>query len=67
MKLETEREDLPLPSPRYLEIHAAACRVAHMAGAADYYRKLEDADPYVARFRSMDPVSRELEQLSLDE
>ena len=38
-----------------------------MAGAADYYRKLEDADPYVARFRSMDPVSRELEQLSLDE
>ena len=27
---------LPLPNPRYLEIHAVCCRVAHMSGAAKY-------------------------------
>ncbi|KII85756.1 hypothetical protein PLICRDRAFT_178085 [Plicaturopsis crispa FD-325 SS-3] len=29
-------EHLPLPSPRYLELHAACCKVAHMSGAAEY-------------------------------
>ena len=54
-----------------------------MSGATDYYRELEDDDPYVAKFRSMDPVGsdfpvalharlldlseQKLEQLSLDE
>ena len=27
---------LELPDPRYLKLHAVACRVAHMSGAADY-------------------------------
>ena len=26
----------PLPNPKYLAIHAACCRVAHMSGAAEY-------------------------------
>jgi len=52
----TEQQDLPLPSPRYLEIHATCCRIAHMSGAADYYRDLDDEDPFVTKFRSFDPV-----------
>ena len=31
---------LPLPDPRYLEIHAACCRVAHMSGAAEYFDRM---------------------------
>lgn len=27
---------LPLPSPRYLGIHAACCRIAWLSGAAEY-------------------------------
>ena len=27
---------LELPDPRYLKLHAAVCRVAHMCGAAEY-------------------------------
>ena len=27
---------LLLPNPRYLEVHAACCKVAHMSGAAEY-------------------------------
>ncbi|KAI0666036.1 hypothetical protein C8Q78DRAFT_985193 [Trametes maxima] len=38
--------ELPLPSPRYLEVHAACCRIAHMSGAAEYldliYRHMEE-------------------------
>ena len=56
VKFTTERQDLPLPSPRYLEIHAARCRVAHMSGAADYYRDLDDDDPFVTKLRSFNPV-----------
>ena len=37
---------LPLPSRTYLEIHAACCKVAHMAGAAGYLKLLEDDDTY---------------------
>ena len=56
MLFETEHQVLPLPSPRYLEIHAACCQVAHMSGAADYYRDLDDDDPFANKFRSLDPV-----------
>ncbi|EAU81019.1 hypothetical protein CC1G_13484 [Coprinopsis cinerea okayama7 len=42
----SDPENLPLPSPRYLEIHAAFARIAHLAGATDYIdrimRDLED-------------------------
>ena len=34
---------LPLPSPEYLELHAAVCRIAHMSGAAGYLDQ-EDRD-----------------------
>ncbi|KAF9502615.1 hypothetical protein BS47DRAFT_1490670 [Hydnum rufescens UP504] len=30
---------LPLPNPRYLELHAAAAKVAHLSGTADYIEK----------------------------
>lgn len=56
VEFRTERRDLPLPSPRYLEIHAACCRVAHMSGAADYYRDLDDDDPFETKVQSLDPV-----------
>lgn len=32
--------DLPLPNPRYLHIHAACCRVAHLSGAVDYIDRI---------------------------
>ncbi|EIW76716.1 hypothetical protein CONPUDRAFT_139441 [Coniophora puteana RWD-64-598 SS2] len=35
--------NFPLPEPKYLRIHAACCKVAHMSGAADIFR-LEDVD-----------------------
>lgn len=31
---------LPLPSPAYLELHAACCRVAHLSGAAEYIESI---------------------------
>ncbi|KAK7468358.1 hypothetical protein VKT23_002873 [Stygiomarasmius scandens] len=34
--LDVAESDLPLPNPNYLHIHATACKVAHMSGAADY-------------------------------
>ncbi|TBU63545.1 hypothetical protein BD310DRAFT_916629 [Dichomitus squalens] len=41
----TAHSNSPLPSPKYLAIHAACCRVAHMSGAAEYveaiYRDME--------------------------
>ncbi|KAH9008972.1 hypothetical protein EDB84DRAFT_1280840 [Lactarius hengduanensis] len=43
--LTSERSDLPLPNPDYLEIHAACCRVAHLSGAGEYMDKvLEDLE-----------------------
>ncbi len=33
-------EALPLPSPAYLAIHAACCRVARLSGAADYVEEV---------------------------
>jgi hypothetical protein len=32
----TTDTDQELPDPRYLKLHAAVCRVAHMSGAAGY-------------------------------
>ncbi|PIL28033.1 hypothetical protein GSI_09884 [Ganoderma sinense ZZ0214-1] len=34
--------DHPLPSPRFLQIHAACCRVAHLAGAAEHLDEILD-------------------------
>ena len=31
---------LPLPDPRYLEIHAACCRVAYMSGATEHLNQV---------------------------
>ncbi|KAH9846326.1 hypothetical protein C2E23DRAFT_744329 [Lenzites betulinus] len=36
----TSHENLPLPNPEYLTIHAACCRIAHMSGAAEYANKV---------------------------
>ena len=36
------RHDLPLPSPRYLHIHAACCRIAYLSGARRYLDKVLD-------------------------
>jgi len=33
-------EQLPLPSPDYLRLHAAAARVAHLSGAGEYIDKM---------------------------
>ncbi|KAF5334992.1 hypothetical protein D9611_010051 [Ephemerocybe angulata] len=47
-KIELKTPDpvnCPLPSPRYLEIHAACARVAHFSGALRYiYKRLWNAD-----------------------
>lgn len=41
-----DKDKLPLPSPSYLKLHAACCRIAHLSGAAEYvekfYRDMED-------------------------
>lgn len=40
---------LPLPSEKYLKIHAACCKVAHLSGAAEHLEELDkydDLDPY---------------------
>ena len=33
--------ELELPNPRYLKLHAAICRVAHMSGIAQYMDKYD--------------------------
>ncbi|KAJ7250576.1 hypothetical protein C8J57DRAFT_1723364 [Mycena rebaudengoi] len=33
--------ELPAPSPHYLALHAACCRIAHLSDAADHYEKVE--------------------------
>jgi len=41
----TAHQDLQLPNPTYLQIHAACCRVAHLSGAGKYMDKiLEDLE-----------------------
>ena len=50
--------DLPLPSPKYLRIHAHCCRIAHMSGAAEYldiiYRDMEELKVLAADGTSAD-------------
>ena len=50
---------LPLPSPRYLEIHATRCKVVYMSGAADLHRHLDGGYPFVTELRSSHPVGSE--------
>jgi hypothetical protein len=35
-------DGIDLPDPRYLKMHAACCRVAHLSGAAEYFDKFVD-------------------------
>ena len=50
VKFATEDpENLPLPSPEYLKIHAACAKIAHMSGAGEY----------------IDQISRELEETNV--
>ncbi|KAF9513329.1 hypothetical protein BS47DRAFT_1485733 [Hydnum rufescens UP504] len=50
---------LPLPNPRYLEMHAAAAKVAHLSGAAEYIeRTLRDLEE--VKVLSADGSSAEL-------
>ncbi|KAK0451323.1 uncharacterized protein EV420DRAFT_1560326 [Desarmillaria tabescens] len=45
---------LPLPSPDYLAIHAACCRIAHMSGAIDYVDDvLQDEEEICERIERM--------------
>lgn len=47
IEFRSSRPDLPLPSPTYLSIHAACCKLAHMSGAADHMEKMEnDSDSF---------------------
>ena len=43
-----DRNEYPLPDPRYIAIHAACTRVAHLSCVAEYiemiFRKMEDAE-----------------------
>ena len=52
----TARENLPLPSPKYLKIHTTCCRVAHTSGVAAYYHNADDHDVLVAQAGSRNPV-----------
>ncbi|KAH9846874.1 hypothetical protein C2E23DRAFT_539117 [Lenzites betulinus] len=53
--------DLPLPSPRYLEIHAFCCRILHMSGAAEYvdliFRDMEELQVLSSNGTSADVLS----------
>ncbi|KAI0658312.1 hypothetical protein C8Q70DRAFT_917783 [Cubamyces menziesii] len=46
VRFASHRPGLPLPNPRYLQIHAACCRIAHMSGAAEFldsvYQEMEE-------------------------
>jgi hypothetical protein len=53
--------ELPAPSPHYLALHAACCRIAHLSGAADHYEKVErDLDEFktMAAFPSHDAFEK---------
>ncbi|KAI9065041.1 hypothetical protein FKP32DRAFT_1675063 [Trametes sanguinea] len=57
----SHRPGLPLPSPRYLELHAACCRIAHLSGAAEYldlyYSQMDDLQVLAANGASADVLS----------
>jgi hypothetical protein len=55
-----------LPDPRYLEMHAACCRVAHVSGAAGYVADiLDDLDEREMRVLSEDGLSAKLLDFAL--
>ncbi|KAH8925826.1 hypothetical protein BT69DRAFT_1077769 [Atractiella rhizophila] len=39
--LTTRDPQLDLPDPKYLGLHSACCRIAHLSGAADYLDKMD--------------------------
>ncbi|RPD55394.1 hypothetical protein L227DRAFT_510242, partial [Lentinus tigrinus ALCF2SS1-6] len=64
----TSRYNLPLPSPKYLRIHAACCRIAHLSGAVEYldkvYRDREDLGVLAEDGASAPVLSHLLQRLS---
>ncbi|KAG6834358.1 hypothetical protein H0H93_010130 [Arthromyces matolae] len=62
--------NLPVPSPEYLRLHAACCRIARMSGAADYveetWRDFEDMSVLSADGASADLLHFALESFSSD-
>ncbi len=58
---ERESSRLALPNPRYLRLHAACCRVAHLSGAAEYlneiYRELDEIQVLAADGSSAEVLS----------
>ena len=39
-----DEEKLPLPSPKFLSLHATCSKVAYLSGTADYFESLTDPD-----------------------
>ncbi|KAK0477722.1 hypothetical protein EDD18DRAFT_1087631 [Armillaria luteobubalina] len=57
---------LPLPSPAYLVIHAACCRVAHLSGAAEYVEKvLREEEEIRERIGSMCTLAEDGSSMNL--
>ena len=55
-----------LPDPRYLKMHAACCRVAHMSGVTGYVADiLDDLDEGETRVLSEDGLSGKLLDFAL--
>jgi hypothetical protein len=61
-------QNLPLPSPEYLKIHAACARVAHLSGAGEHIdqvlRELEDTKVLSKDGASVDALDHALLPLS---
>lgn len=55
----TTTTDLELPDPRYLRLHAAVCRVAHMSGATEYLDSF-DREVEVTKVLADDGTSADL-------
>ncbi|KAJ6460399.1 hypothetical protein C8R47DRAFT_1027785 [Mycena vitilis] len=60
--------ELPAPSPRYLALHAACCRIAHLSGAADHLERVErdlehfrGAPAFVVSTQALDAISEALD------
>ncbi|KAJ6503237.1 hypothetical protein C8R47DRAFT_1007238 [Mycena vitilis] len=60
--------ELPAPSPRYLALHAACCRIAHLSGAADHWDSVErdlehfrGAPAFVVSTQALDAISEALD------
>ncbi|KZT02084.1 uncharacterized protein LAESUDRAFT_730607 [Laetiporus sulphureus 93-53] len=64
----TTSRDIPLPNPKYLSIHAACCRVAHLSGAAepidDIQRDIEELPVLANNGASLDTLTYALQRLA---